>query len=58
MPKKPLDLILFLGCHFLVQVKGNCRKLWETIALYTALVEPISSCEYYQKEQGRQVYVE
>jgi predicted transposase YbfD/YdcC len=49
-------LILSLGCHFLAQVKGNCRKLWSIIALYTALGEPLSTCEYYQEEHGRQIY--
>lgn len=54
--KKTFDLILAVKCHFLVQVKRNCRKLWETIALYTALAQPVSTCEYYQEEHGRQVY--
>lgn len=48
-------MILSLKCHFLVQVKRNCRKLWETIALYTALAQPISTCEYYEGGHGRQV---
>ena len=43
------------GCHFLVQVKRNCRKLWETIALFTALSRPISTCEYYEGGHGRQI---
>jgi predicted transposase YbfD/YdcC len=51
--KKTFDLILDLGCHFLAQVKRNCRTLWERIALYTALCQPISTCEYYQEEHGR-----
>lgn len=55
-PKKTFDLILSLNCHFLAQIKRNCRKLWETIALFTAFCEPISTCEYYQSEQGREVY--
>ncbi len=54
--KKTLDLILEMQGHFLVQVKRNCRKLWETIALYTALAQPISRCEYYQSEHGRETY--
>ena len=45
-----------LGCHFLAQVKGNTRKLWENIALYTALSMPISTCESYQQSHGREVY--
>lgn len=39
----------------MVQVKQNCRKLWETIALYTALSSPISTCEYYEAKNGCQV---
>ncbi|MBK6933366.1 MAG: ISAs1 family transposase [Saprospirales bacterium] len=31
MPKKTLTLILELGCHFLIQVKGNCNKLFAQI---------------------------
>jgi predicted transposase YbfD/YdcC len=56
MLKKTLDLILSVGCHFLVQVKGNCRKLWGIIALHTALRNPISTYEYYEQENGRQIY--
>ena len=44
-----------VGCHFLCQVKRNCRKLWESIALYTALSHPIASCEYYDNSHGYQV---
>lgn len=55
-PKKTLNLILLLGCHYLVAVKRNCRKLWESIALYTALACPISVCEYYEQEHGRCVF--
>ena len=55
IPKKTLDLILSLECHFLSQLKRNCRKLWETVALYTALAEPISTYEYYEQAHGRQV---
>lgn len=51
-----MTLILAIGCHFLAQVKRNCRKLWETIALYTALANPISTCEYYEDQHGYQVY--
>lgn len=40
----------------MVQVKQNCRKLWQTIALYTALAMPISTCEYYEERHGRQVW--
>lgn len=49
-------MILLAGCHFLAQVKRNCRKLWETIALYTALCQPISTCEYYEDKHGYQVH--
>lgn len=49
-------MILLVGCHFLAQVKRNCRKLWETIALYTALCQPISTCEYYQDKHGHQIH--
>lgn len=45
-----------VGCHFLAQVKRNCRKLWETIALYTALCQPISTCEYYDDRHGHQIH--
>jgi len=55
MPKKTFDLIINLGCHFLAQVKRNCRKLWETIALFTALTHPIASCQYYEDKHGYQV---
>jgi len=55
LPKKTLDLILLIGCHFLVQVKRNCSKLWSEIALYTALALPISTCEYYDNKHGYQV---
>lgn len=48
-------MILSLGCHFLAQVKRNCRKLWSSIALFTALTQPISSCEYYDGTHGYQV---
>lgn len=40
----------------MVQVKRNCRKLWETIALYTALAQPISTCEYYDDKHGHQIF--
>lgn len=56
IPKKTFDLILSLGCHFLAQVKGNCRKLWAIIALHTALCQPISTCEYYECEHGREIF--
>jgi predicted transposase YbfD/YdcC len=45
-----------MGCHFLVQVKRNCRKVWETIAFFTALTQPFSSCEYYEDHHGYQVH--
>jgi predicted transposase YbfD/YdcC len=54
--KKTFDIILGLTCHFLAQVKCNCRTLWEKIALYTALAQPISTFEYYQEEHARQIY--
>ena len=41
-----------MQCHFLSQVKRNCRKLWETIALYTALTYPIASCQYEEQKHG------
>ena len=44
-----------VNCHFLSQLKRNCRKLWETVALYTALCQPISTCEYYEEGHGRQI---
>ena len=56
MPKKTLDLILSLGCHFLVQIKRNRQALWEHIALDTALDEPISTYEYFQAGHGNEVY--
>ena len=39
----------------MVQVKGNCRRLWTQIALFTALTNPISTCEYYEDKHGYQV---
>lgn len=36
-------------------MKRNCRKLWETIALFTAFCQPISTCEYYDDSHGYQV---
>jgi len=56
IPKKTLELIVSLKCHFLVQVKGNCRKLWGNIALYTALATPITTCEYYENSHGNQIH--
>ncbi len=56
MPKKTFDLILSLNCQYLAQIKTNCRKLWETVALHTALAPPISECEYYEEKHGRQVH--
>ena len=47
---------MFLGCHFLAQVKRNCRKLWEVVALYTAICQPISTCEYYEEKHGHQIH--
>lgn len=47
---------MHLGCHFLAQVKRNCRKLWEIIALHTALAQPISVCEYYENKHGNQIH--
>lgn len=44
-----------LGCHFLAQVKGNCRRLWAEIALFTALTTPISTCEYYENKHGYEI---
>jgi hypothetical protein len=40
----------------LAQVKRNARRLWENIALYTALCKPISTCEYYDDSHGREVH--
>ena len=40
----------------MAQVKRNCRKLWETVALYTALCQPISTCEYYDDGHGHQIH--
>jgi predicted transposase YbfD/YdcC len=48
-------LILSVHCHFLSQVKTNCRSLWEQIALHTALSYPISTCEYYEDAHGHQI---
>jgi predicted transposase YbfD/YdcC len=47
---------LLLGCHFLCQVKRNCRKLWEQCALHTALAFPISTFEYYEEAHGHEIY--
>lgn len=48
-------MILSVHCHFLSQVKTNCRRLWEQIALHTALSCPISTCEYYEDAHGHQI---
>ena len=37
-------------------MKRNCRKLWETCALYTTLATPISTVEYYEDAHGHQIY--
>lgn len=42
-----------MGCHFLVQVKGNCNKLYAQIRLFTALCQPFSVCETCEKGHGR-----
>jgi predicted transposase YbfD/YdcC len=42
-----------LDCHFLVQVKGNCNKLFAQIKLFTALCRPFSVCETIEKGHGR-----
>lgn len=55
IPKKTLDLILRLDCHFLGQVKANCPALYAQVALFTALTQPITSCEYYEDKHGYQV---
>jgi predicted transposase YbfD/YdcC len=49
-------LILGLSCHFLVQIKGNCRRLWTTMALYCAFHRPISTFEYYEEKHGNLVF--
>lgn len=54
--KKTFDTILGLKCHFLCQVKRNCRKLWESCALFTALAPPLSVAAYYQEGHGNQIY--
>jgi predicted transposase YbfD/YdcC len=53
--KKTFDLILSANCHFLSQVKTNCRRLWEQIALHTALSCPISTCEYYDDAHAHKI---
>ncbi len=53
MPKKTLNLILEQGCHFLIQVKGNCNKLYAKIQVFTALACPFSVCETIEKGHGR-----
>lgn len=45
-----------LGCHYLSQVKRNCCRLWEAVALCTALSRPISTCEYYEEKHGHQIH--
>jgi hypothetical protein len=47
---------LLLGCHYLSQVKRNCCRLWEAVALCTALSRPISTCEYYEEKHGHQIH--
>ena len=53
MHKKKLDLILSLGCDFLIQVKANCHTLYARIALFTAFHLPMSTCETYEEGHGR-----
>lgn len=40
----------------MAQVKRNCRKLRDIIALHTALTLPITTCEYYDGQHGNQVH--
>jgi hypothetical protein len=54
--KKTIALIVETNCDFLVQVKRNCSKLWETLALYCALHHPISTFEYYEQSRGGIVF--
>ncbi len=49
-------MILGLSCHFLVQIKGNCRRLWTTMVLYCAFHRPISTFEYYEEKHGNLVF--
>ena len=44
-----------MKCHFLVQVKSNCRRLWPLLRLHTALARPFSSFESCDNTHGRQV---
>ena len=37
----------------MIQLKANCNKLHEQVALYTALTRPFSSCEKRTKKHGR-----
>jgi predicted transposase YbfD/YdcC len=53
LSKKTLNLILASDCHFLIQLKGNCNKLYELVALYTALTRPLTSQETYETQKGR-----
>ena len=53
IPKKTLDLIRSLGCHFLSQVKANCRTLYQNLVFYTAFNLPMSTCETYEEGHGR-----
>ena len=53
MHKKKLDLVLSLGCDFLIQVKANCHTLYARIALFTAFHLPMSTCETYEEGHGR-----
>jgi predicted transposase YbfD/YdcC len=48
--------VVAVGCHLLVQVKRNQRKLYESIQLYTALAKPFETCEYKDLAHGREVH--
>lgn len=45
-----------MGCHFLAQIKGNCRRLMQEIALFTALTQAFSTCEYFENHHGYEVH--
>lgn len=53
MPKKTLGCIRKAGCHFLIQVKANAKRLYLEMNLCMALNKPISWVETTEKGHGR-----
>ncbi len=56
MRKKTLNCIKNQNCDFLIQLKHNRRKLWETIYLNTALSSPLSTYQTYTTKRKEEIY--